>query len=212
MVVYFGRSSAGRFVVEMSCLDDDDLKALKETLVVSLSLLPPNALVGLITFGTMVSGRLWWLSGIAQFPRAKPDLTRPIQAQIHELAYAECSKSYVFRGSKDYAPKQISDMLGLNPSSSAAARAGAGPGRPGPSAGPGQLPFAASRFLLPVQAAEFQLTQILEGLTRDPWPVASDRRALRCTGVAMNVAVSLLEVSDRIVLGFFFLCFRDGHS
>jgi protein transport protein SEC23 len=83
-------------------------------------------------------------------------------------------------------------MLGLNPSSSAAARAGAG--RPGPSAGQGQLPFAASRFLLPVQAAEFQLTQILEGLTRDPWPVASDRRALRCTGVAMNVAVSLLEV------------------
>jgi protein transport protein SEC23 len=88
-------------------------------------------------------------------------------------------------------------MLGLNPSSSAAARAGGGaPIRPG---GPsqGQLPFAASRFLLPVQAAEFQLTQILEGLSRDPWPVASDRRAMRCTGVAMNVAVSLLEVSER---------------
>lgn len=81
-------------------------------------------------------------------------------------------------------------MLGLNPSSSAAARAGAGPS----ARGPGQLPFAASRFLLPVQAAEFQLTQVLEGLTRDPWPVASDRRAMRCTGVAMNVAVSLLEV------------------
>ncbi len=97
-------------------------------------------------------------------------------------------------------------MLGLNPTSSAAARAGGmngpgggGPGGPpirpgGPSQG-GQLPFAASRFLLPVQAAEFQLTQILEGLSRDPWPVASDRRAMRCTGVAMNVAVSLLEVS-----------------
>jgi protein transport protein SEC23 len=38
-----------------TCLDDEDMKALKETLVVSLSLLPPNALVGLITFGTMVS-------------------------------------------------------------------------------------------------------------------------------------------------------------
>ncbi len=88
-------------------------------------------------------------------------------------------------------------MLGLNPSSAAAARQGAGAGG-GPSRAPGQLPFAASRFLLPVQAAEFQLTQVLEGLARDPWPVASDRRAMRCTGVAMNVAVSLLEVGRSV--------------
>ena len=44
------------FVVD-TCLDEDDLKALKESLVVSLSLLPPHALVGLITYGTMVSIR-----------------------------------------------------------------------------------------------------------------------------------------------------------
>jgi len=37
-----------------TCLDDADLQALKDTLVVSLSLLPPTALVGLITYGTMV--------------------------------------------------------------------------------------------------------------------------------------------------------------
>lgn len=42
------------FVVD-TCLDDDDLKALKESIIVSLSLLPPHALVGLITYGTMVS-------------------------------------------------------------------------------------------------------------------------------------------------------------
>jgi protein transport protein SEC23 len=53
---------------------------------------------------------------------------------------------------------------------------------------------AASKFLLPVQACEFQLTNILEGLQRDPWPVEQDKRPLRCTGVAMGVAVSLLEV------------------
>jgi protein transport protein SEC23 len=47
------------YVVD-TCVDEDELKALKETLVVSLSLLPPNALVGLITFGTMVS--LPWTS------------------------------------------------------------------------------------------------------------------------------------------------------
>lgn len=42
------------FVVD-TCLDEDDLKALRDALVVSLSLIPPYALVGLITFGTMVS-------------------------------------------------------------------------------------------------------------------------------------------------------------
>lgn len=42
------------FVVD-TCVDEDELKALRETLVVSLSLLPPNAYVGLITYGTMVS-------------------------------------------------------------------------------------------------------------------------------------------------------------
>jgi protein transport protein SEC23 len=41
------------FVVD-TCLDDEDLKALRDSLIVSLSLLPPHALVGLITFGTMV--------------------------------------------------------------------------------------------------------------------------------------------------------------
>ena len=41
------------FVVD-TCLDEADLKALKESIIMSLSLLPPTALVGMITFGTMV--------------------------------------------------------------------------------------------------------------------------------------------------------------
>src|SRR5690606_8991669 len=34
-----------------------------------------------------------------------------------------------------------------------------------------------------------------EQLQKDPWPVASDRRNLRCSGVALSVAVGLLESS-----------------
>ena len=41
------------YVVD-TCQEEDSLKALKDSLVMSLSLLPPNALVGLVTFGTMV--------------------------------------------------------------------------------------------------------------------------------------------------------------
>jgi len=77
-------------------------------------------------------------------------------------------------------------MLGL----SGQARAAPRPGQPLP-----QNAFGAGRFLMPVQQCEFQLTGILESLARDPWPVASDKRALRCTGNALGVAVGMLEVS-----------------
>jgi len=105
---------------------------------------------------------------------------------VHEIGYADCSKSYVFRGGKEYQPKQIQDMLGLSSQSRAAPR----PGQPMP-----QATFGAARFLMPVQQCEFQLTGVLEALTRDPWPVANDKRPLRCTGVAISVAVGLLETT-----------------
>lgn len=81
-------------------------------------------------------------------------------------------------------------MLGLS--------AGPAPRPSGAGLPPGQAPpvaAGASRFLLPVSQCEYGLTGILEQLSRDPWPVASDRRAQRCTGVAMSVAVGLLEVN-----------------
>lgn len=37
-----------------TCLDEEELGALKDSLQTSLSLMPQNALVGLITFGRMV--------------------------------------------------------------------------------------------------------------------------------------------------------------
>ena len=51
----------------------------------ALSLLPTDALVGLITFGRMV--------------------------HIHELNCEGMTRSYVFRGTKDYTPKQVQVKL-----------------------------------------------------------------------------------------------------
>ena len=107
---------------------------------------------------------------------------------MHELGYTECAKSYVFRGSKDYSAKQVQEMLGLL-ASGLRPSAPQQPGRPPLAMGP------AARFLLPVQQCEFQLTNALEQLQKDPWPVANDKRSLRCTGVALSVAVGLLETS-----------------
>lgn len=70
-----------------TCIDEEELGALKDSLQMSLSLLPPNALIGLITFGRMV--------------------------QVHELGCEGISKSYVFHGTKDLTAKQIQDMLGI---------------------------------------------------------------------------------------------------
>ncbi len=57
------------------------MSLFQESLQMSLSLLPPNALIGLITYGKMV--------------------------QVHELGCEGFAKSYVFRGSKDLTAKQI---------------------------------------------------------------------------------------------------------
>lgn len=145
------------FVVDL-CQDEENLQALRDSLLVVMSLLPPNALVGLVTFGAMT--------------------------QVYELGYSACSKSYVFRGNTGYTTKQVQDMLGLSsrPAVQPGARAGMMPPNP-----------ALSRFLLPVQQCEFELTKAIEQLRVDPWEVRNEHRATRCTGVAVSIALSLLE-------------------
>ena len=46
------------------------------------------------------------------------------------------------------------------------------------------------------------LTDLLSELQRDPWPVAQGKRPLRSTGVALSVAVGLLEVRRGITQNF----------
>lgn len=43
---------------------------------------------------------------------------------------------------------------------------------------------------------DINITDILGELQRDPWPVPQGKRALRSTGVALSIAVGLLEVID----------------
>lgn len=40
------------------------------------------------------------------------------------------------------------------------------------------------------------LTDLLQGIQPDPWPVALGKRPLRSTGAAMSIAVGLLEVLE----------------
>ena len=55
------------------------------------------------------------------------------------------------------------------------------------------------RFLQPVHKCDMVLTDLLSELQRDPWPVAQGKRPLRSTGVALSIAVGLLEVVQLFV-------------
>lgn len=149
-----------------TCMDDEDLSALKDSLQMSLSLLPPNALVGLITFGKMI--------------------------QVHELNTDGCSKSYVFRGTKDFTAKQVQEMLGIGRGPTAPQQPMQNQKIPNAPQQPQSTP-AASRFLQPISQCDMALTDLLSELQRDPWPVPQGKRYLRSTGAALSIAVGLLE-------------------
>lgn len=138
------------FVVD-TCLFEEELETLKDSLQQALNLIPQDASIGLVTFGTM--------------------------CHVHELGFSECPKAYVFRGSKNITPQEVQQQLGLVSRDPRGAAGGA----------------AARRFLLPVQECEFAFSAILDDLQKDQWPVPADHRPERCTGVALSVALALLE-------------------
>ncbi|KAK7306412.1 hypothetical protein VNO77_44351 [Canavalia gladiata] len=88
-----------------TCLIEEEIQFLKSALRQAIGLLPDNALVGFVSFGT--------------------------QVQVHELGFSDMSKVYVFRGSKDIPRDQVLDQLGLaasgrRPLKGAPSAAGAG--------------------------------------------------------------------------------------
>ena len=104
------------FVVD-TCVDEDELIHLRDALQQTLNLLPEDALVGLITFGTLV--------------------------HVHELGFSDCPKAYVFRGEREYTPQKVQDMLGVSPTRGGQLAGGAVGGMA--AAGPKQS--AVGRFL-----------------------------------------------------------------
>mmetsp|Transcript_5940 Transcript_5940/g.13001 ORF Transcript_5940/g.13001 Transcript_5940/m.13001 type:complete len:832 (+) Transcript_5940:125-2620(+) len=166
-----------------TCSVAEELAELADSLQQAINLLPDDALVGLITFGTNV--------------------------QVHELGFGGIPKTYVLRGNKEYAPGKIGELLGCNANVAYAAQNaqqhqqqhggppgtnpqqpnGAGPGAGGPSAD------VLERFLLPVSECSMTLESILDDLRKDPWPVPADKRVARCTGSALSVATGLMDLA-----------------
>lgn len=146
-----------------TCAQKDEIAELADSLQQALQLLPQDALVGLIAFGTNVS--------------------------VYDLKSDSISKSYIFRGNREYTPGRVGELLGCNrrPMQQQQQQNGH------PPAGPAQQVL--ERFLRPVSECSFILETILDDLRVDPWPVPSDKRPARSTGCALSVATSLLHLA-----------------
>ena len=99
---------------------------------------------------------------------------------VHELGFTEMPKAYAFRGTKAVTAQQVSQQLGIAVRNDPRGNAASGGSR---------------RFLLPIGECEFAISSILDDLMKDAWPTSSDKRPQRCTGVALSVAVGLLEAT-----------------
>lgn len=99
---------------------EDELAACKLSITQALQGVPEHAHVGLVTFGTHV--------------------------HAYELGFTDCSKCYVFRGSKEYTTQQIGEQLGLN--RAASGRQG-GPSGGASAAQGGPVP-PVRKFLMPL--------------------------------------------------------------
>ncbi|KAJ4455415.1 putative Protein transport protein Sec23A [Paratrimastix pyriformis] len=76
------------YVVDI-CMPAEELQALKESILLSITQLPSDSYVGLITFGTVV--------------------------QVYDLTSTDITKSHVFSGTKDLTVEQVAEMLRLDP-------------------------------------------------------------------------------------------------
>ena len=98
-------------------------------------------------------------------------------AYVYNLGWSESIRSYAFRGDKEYEPQKIREMLGLFGNDPRGIQAGA------------------RKFLMPAGECDFFLNGIIEELSKDQWPVPKQHRPLRCTGNALFLAVTLLEIA-----------------
>lgn len=114
-----------------TCLIEEEIQFLKSALRRAIGLLPDNALVGFVSFGT--------------------------QVQVHELGFSDMSKVYVFRGSKEIPADQVLDQLGLSTPGRRPHKASTGVA----GAGAGGLPSSGiTRFLLPASECEYTLNAV----------------------------------------------------
>ena len=137
------------FVIDTSIIENE-LNELKETIQSTLSMIPPECEIGVITSGTMCN--------------------------LLEIGFTDFPKMFVFKGDKQYTPNDIITQLGLINKND-----------------PRVQSSSAKKYFMPLKDCEFSLNSFLDDLFPDPFPQGFEERKASCLGLALNVAVTLLE-------------------
>jgi protein transport protein SEC23 len=158
--------------VDCACGSAEELQDAKDSVMQLVSLLPEDAFVGLVTFGSTV--------------------------RVHELAETNGAmrRSYVFRGTKDCEQEDLRKMLGLDFNRQ---RAGMN-GMNGMNGAAAMMPNGVDakpvrRFVAPISECEFTLQSVLDEVTLDEEKTERGKRALRAMGAAISIAAGLLAES-----------------
>lgn len=136
------------FVVD-TCVSSSEMESLKAVLLQTIDYIPNSALVGFITYGTLI--------------------------YLHELRFTEYSHNYVFNGLKTYSDDQIKKYLSIKMING----------------------IIQNDVIIPKSEAEQMLTSIVDNLCPDPFFVEKGNRPNRCTGAALDLAVTLFETIYR---------------
>jgi protein transport protein SEC23 len=97
---------------------------------------------------------------------------------VHELQHSTMPKVFVFRGTGDFTPSVIATQLGFKSMARQQQQLDG---------------LLASKFLVSLEEAEYQIEKALESLQPDAYQPVSDHRKSRCTGTAIQVAAGLAE-------------------
>ena len=132
------------FVVD-SCCSEKQHQELKNLLLKAIAAVPENAIVGFITFGTIL--------------------------YVHQVAFEETPRSFLFNGKRNYTAEQLTSMLHVGPAAT-----------------------TPTKLIGQIKDVEANLNLIIDQFDPDKFEIKKGQRAARCTGAAINMAVSLLEI------------------
>ena len=151
--------------LDCACGSEEELQDAKDSVMQLVSLLPEDAFVGLVTFGSTV--------------------------RVHELVDTNGTmrRSYVFRGTKACEQEDVRKMLGLDFNRQRVGMNGAAPMGGAADVKPTR------RFIAPVSECEFTLQSVLEEVTLDEEKREKGKRPQRALGAAIGIATGLLAES-----------------
>jgi len=109
-------------------------------------------------------------------------ITFGTMAYLLEIGFTDFQKMHVFRGDKEYSAQEIQELLLAN-SGQTTVKGG----------NPGNNKMLSKKFLQPKKDCAFTLSTFLDELNVDAFPSINGERKKNCGGLALHIAVSLLE-------------------